>query len=55
MRNGIPYDVALTMPPTMRRAYYILFGVIEGGKWNWNIGEPDPVTGETPGGFEVQR
>lgn len=35
MKNGVPYDVAFSLPPALRLAYAIAFGQFEGGKFDW--------------------
>lgn len=35
MKNGVPYDVAFTMSPIDVQAHTIVFGELEGLKFNW--------------------
>ena len=36
MKNGVPYDVAFSLPPEDVAAYGILFGEMEGRHFDWN-------------------
>ena len=35
MKNGVPYDVAMSLPPYDVAAYGIIFGEMEGSTFNW--------------------
>lgn len=35
MKNGVPFDVAHAMEPHELLAYGIGFGILEGGKFDW--------------------
>jgi hypothetical protein len=35
VKNGVPYDVAFSLPPEDVAAYSIIFGEIEGSKFCW--------------------
>lgn len=35
VKNGVPYDVAFSLPAEERVAYMIIFGELEGGKFDW--------------------
>lgn len=37
MRNGVPYDVAFSLPDNERTAYAIIFAEIEGSEFDWNL------------------
>jgi hypothetical protein len=36
VKNGVPFDVALSLDDIDRTAYCIIFGGFEGHKWNWS-------------------
>jgi hypothetical protein len=36
VKNGVPYDVAFALPVEDVAAYGILFGEMEGGKFDWS-------------------
>lgn len=36
IKNGIPFDVAFSLPEVELTAYAIILGRIDGGKWNWD-------------------
>lgn len=36
MKNGVPYDVAFSLPPAERFAYYLIMAEFEGHVWDWN-------------------
>ncbi len=36
IKNGIPFDVAFSLPEAELTAYAIIFGRLDGGKWNWD-------------------
>jgi hypothetical protein len=36
VKNGVPYDVAFSLPPEDVEAYGIIFGEMEGGSFDWN-------------------
>ena len=43
VKNGIPYDKAMKLSPARRLAFCIIFGELDGGKWNWDrMGWDDP-------------
>lgn len=33
--QGVPYDVAMHLPPRRRMAYVAIMGTYQGGNWNW--------------------
>jgi hypothetical protein len=35
VKNGVPYDVAFSLPDADVAAYSIIFGEMEGQKFNW--------------------
>lgn len=39
VKNGVPWDVAISLPADERAAFTIVFGQFEGGKFNWAAGE----------------
>jgi hypothetical protein len=36
VKNGVPYDVALCLSDADVAAYSIIFGELDGQKFNWN-------------------
>lgn len=36
VRNGIPYDVALTLPDAEVLGHCVIFGEFEGGEFSWS-------------------
>lgn len=36
MKNGVPYDVAFSLPPADVAAYAIIFGELEGQEFDFN-------------------
>ena len=36
IKNGIPFDVAMSLQEHEVLAYAIIFGKIDGGKWDWS-------------------
>lgn len=36
VKNGVPYDVALSLPEEDVSAYSIIFGEFDGMTFNWN-------------------
>jgi hypothetical protein len=36
VKNGVPYDVAFTLQPESVAAYGIIFGEMEGQRFDWN-------------------
>lgn len=36
MKNGVPYDVAFCFEPDERLAAVVVFGELEGSKWDWD-------------------
>lgn len=35
LKNGVPYDVAMSMPEWMVLAHVVTFGTLDGGKFDW--------------------
>lgn len=35
VKNGVPFDVAFSLPPVDREAWIIIFGELAGGKFDW--------------------
>jgi hypothetical protein len=33
--NGVPYDVAFSLPPDERMAHVVAIGTLNGGRFNW--------------------
>ena len=38
MKNGVPFDVAMSLDETDRMAYAVIFGEIEGNVFDWRAG-----------------
>lgn len=36
VKNGVPYDVAFSLPPAERFAYFLTFAEFDGNQWDWN-------------------
>jgi hypothetical protein len=36
VKNGVPFDVAFSLPDVERTAYHITFGELEGGEFDWS-------------------
>ncbi len=36
MKNGVPFDVALSFSPRERLAWVVYFGRLEGGEWDFD-------------------
>lgn len=36
LKNGVPFDVAHALLPHELLAYFVLFGQLEGGEWDWD-------------------
>lgn len=39
MKEGVPFDVAFSLPPEYRAAFSIILGELEGGTFDWSLGE----------------
>jgi hypothetical protein len=39
VKQGVPFDVAFSLPNDERVAWLIICGEIEGGKFNWSTAE----------------
>ncbi|MDA8230743.1 MAG: hypothetical protein M0006_05340 [Magnetospirillum sp.] len=35
VKNGVPFDVALSLSPADVLAFSIIFGQMDGGEWDW--------------------
>ena len=35
VRNGVPFDVAFSLPPDERMAFVVAFGTLDGRVFNW--------------------
>lgn len=35
VRNGVPFDIAFTLPKIWRRAFVVALGEMDGGQYNW--------------------
>lgn len=35
VRNGVPFDVAFSLQPDERMAYIIVFGTLDGHRFDW--------------------
>lgn len=35
VKSGVPFDTAFALDDPMRQAFCIIFGEMEGGKFNW--------------------
>lgn len=35
VRNGVPYDVAYSLPDDEVMSECIAFGILDGGEWDW--------------------
>jgi hypothetical protein len=35
IKNGVPFDVAFSMPDDMRIAWCVSLGTLDGGEWSW--------------------
>ena len=35
VKNGVPFDVAFTLPPDERFAYVVILGELAGGRFDW--------------------
>jgi DNA-directed RNA polymerase subunit K/omega len=38
VKNGVPFDVAFSLPDEERKAWSIALGEIDGGKFNFDMG-----------------
>lgn len=36
VKNGVPFDVAFSLPQHEVVAWTIIFGELDGGKWSWS-------------------
>ena len=37
--KGVPFDVAFSLPDDLSAAFNIIFGELEGGKWDFDLGD----------------
>lgn len=35
VRNGVPFDVAFSLPPDERLVWVVVFGELAGRRWDW--------------------
>jgi len=35
VKNGVPFDVAFSLPPDERLAYVVVLGTLQGGSFDW--------------------
>ena len=42
VRNGIPFDVAFSLPPADRLAWVVVLGELEGHSWDHEAGSWQP-------------
>ncbi|MEW9304554.1 hypothetical protein ACETRX_03840 [Labrys portucalensis] len=45
VKNGVPYDVALSLSSSEALAHYVVFGEFEGNKWDWKEMKWEPRRG----------
>lgn len=38
VKNGIPFDVAFSLPAHRRLAWVVIMGTLEGGEFDWRAG-----------------
>ena len=36
MKNGVPFDIAFSLPLIDRRAFAVALGEMEGGRYDWD-------------------
>lgn len=36
VKNNVPFDVAMSLEEHEAMAYAIVFGTLDGGRWNWS-------------------
>jgi hypothetical protein len=39
VKNGVPFDVAFSLPVDERLAYVVVFGTLEGKTFDWPTGQ----------------
>lgn len=39
VKNGVPYDIAMTLDDAERLAYAVIFGQFEGSVFDWTRGQ----------------